>query len=194
VEFDEQALPADWLPYRERGSLNLFELASLLARKDPERLTRNIWREWCERHKTPEEDDLRTPARLFEAVNFTPQTTLGDELGGLLAALKKATESQSIYASVSLARAHELANALGVAWPPELSPAKPPAETPKERATRRLARLKELGGDFIRHGEGWRGAGARGALAALAREEKAAGRPRSDKADIRKDLATAVSG
>lgn len=66
------------------------------------------------------------------------------------------------------------------------------AETPPARRARRLARLRELGGDMRRAGEAWQVTGQRGALAELIREEAAAGRPRADKTDVRDDLAAAM--
>lgn len=54
-------------------------------------------------------------------------------------------------------------------------------EMPAERRARRLARLRELGGDFEVAGTGCRTTGDRGALARLVSEEQAAGRPMSDK-------------
>lgn len=64
-------------------------------------------------------------------------------------------------------------------------------ETPPERRRRRLARLRELGGNFVPHGEGWRTTG-NGALAELTKEEAEAGRPMADKTNIRDDLKAAV--
>ena len=77
-------------------------------------------------------------------------------------------------------------------WREAIAPAqqKPPKETPSERRSRRLARFRELGGDIRSAGTGWHSTG-RGALAALIREEVAAGRPMSDKSDVRADLRTA---
>lgn len=67
-------------------------------------------------------------------------------------------------------------------------------EDPNERRRRRLARLRELGGDMRRSGEGaWQMTVVRGALAALVREEAAAGRPMADKSDVRADLAAAMA-
>lgn len=65
-------------------------------------------------------------------------------------------------------------------------------ERPEVRQARRLSRLRELGAGFIPYGAGWRVDGTRGALARLEREEREAGRPMSDKSDIRKDLQAAV--
>lgn len=61
-----------------------------------------------------------------------------------------------------------------------------------DRAARRLARLREFGGDMREAGSAWHCTGRRGALADLVREEKAAGRPRSDNRDVRRDLADAM--
>lgn len=58
-------------------------------------------------------------------------------------------------------------------------------ESVVERRQRRLARFYELGGLLDRGGHV---AGRRGALADLAREEQAAGRPQSDPSDVKRDL------
>jgi hypothetical protein len=69
---------------------------------------------------------------------------------------------------------------------------KPTPESPASRAAHRLARLRELGGNYIEYGRDGKTTGRRGALAALIREETAAGRPMCRKADIRKDLLKAI--
>ena len=69
----------------------------------------------------------------------------------------------------------------------------PPIETPEARQRRRLTRFRELGGDIKRvGGNRWQLAGTRGALAALAREEKTGGRARHDASDVRKELERAA--
>lgn len=65
------------------------------------------------------------------------------------------------------------------------------SEAVEDRQRRRSARLRELGATFKPYGDGWRAEGVRGALATLVSEEKAAGRPKSDKSDIRRDLQAA---
>ena len=65
-------------------------------------------------------------------------------------------------------------------------------ETPTRRRTRRLVRLRELGGDMRRAGESWHCIGRRGALADLVREEAAAGRPMAFPANVRDDLKAAM--
>jgi hypothetical protein len=67
-----------------------------------------------------------------------------------------------------------------------------PREVPHERAARRLARLRELGGDYVEYGSAGKTTGQRGALAKLEREEAAAGRPMNRKADIKHDLLKAI--
>lgn len=64
-------------------------------------------------------------------------------------------------------------------------------ENPGERSARRLAALRATGGDFVKHGDGWRST-PRGALAALVQQEQNANRPQSDRSDIRADLQRAV--
>lgn len=71
--------------------------------------------------------------------------------------------------------------------------AKATSEPPAQRRQRRLARLRQLGGHMRRAGDGWQVTGRRGALAALVREEAAAGRPMADKTDVRADLAAAAA-
>ena len=80
-------------------------------------------------------------------------------------------------------------------WRGQIEPApdEPPLESVADRRLRRLARLRELGGDLRRTGTGWHTVGRRGALAALAREEAAAGRRMSDRSDVRDDLIAAVA-
>lgn len=68
----------------------------------------------------------------------------------------------------------------------------PAPEPPRVRQWRRLVRLRELGGDMAQHGDGWRTTGRHGSLAELVREEQAAGRPMSDKTNVRGDLAAAM--
>ncbi|WP_150105457.1 hypothetical protein [Leptothrix cholodnii] len=62
------------------------------------------------------------------------------------------------------------------------------SETPEARASRRLARLKELGGDLRQTVVGWQVIGKRGALARLVKEESAAGRARSTRQDVTEEL------
>lgn len=65
-------------------------------------------------------------------------------------------------------------------------------ETTEQRQDRRLARLRELGSDFVERGPKWQVEGTRGALAELQREEDANKSSKRDKSDIRKDLMAAV--
>lgn len=65
----------------------------------------------------------------------------------------------------------------------------PTTESSDERQSRRLDRLQSLGGGRVaKAGGGWKASGKRGALAALAREEVAAGKPYSDVRDVARDL------
>lgn len=66
------------------------------------------------------------------------------------------------------------------------------AEKPTDRRRRRLARFQELGGEMREAGSAWHTAGTKGAQAKLIREEMAAGRPMSDKTNVRADLAAAM--
>jgi hypothetical protein len=65
-------------------------------------------------------------------------------------------------------------------------------EAPEQRQDRRLAWLQALGGCMKQEGKSWRTMGSRGLLAQLIKEEKAAGRPMSDKTDVRNDLIAAT--
>jgi len=65
----------------------------------------------------------------------------------------------------------------------------PATESPSDRRARRLARFRALGGILD---SADRMTGTRGALAELQREEKAAGRPMSDRSDVRSDLSKAI--
>lgn len=80
----------------------------------------------------------------------------------------------------------------GIPFPGHLLPATKGGEDAAGRQRRRLARLRELGGDMRRAGAVWQCSGRRGALAELVREEAAAGRPRADKSDVRRDLIAAM--
>lgn len=74
----------------------------------------------------------------------------------------------------------------------EQTASEPVRETTEQRQGRRLARLRELGGDFVERGPKWQVEGTRGALAALQREEQTIKASKRDKSDIRKDLMAAV--
>ncbi|CAE6939019.1 hypothetical protein R69608_05130 [Paraburkholderia nemoris] len=66
-------------------------------------------------------------------------------------------------------------------------------EAPEQRQRRRLSRFRNLGGEIRKAGGGqWNLTGTRGALAALAREERDAGRARHDASDVRKELVKAA--
>ena len=54
-----------------------------------------------------------------------------------------------------------------------------------------MHRMRELGGDYVKYGDGWRAVG-RGILASLAREEAAAGRPMAGRQDVSRDLKAAA--
>ena len=67
------------------------------------------------------------------------------------------------------------------------------AEKPTDRRRRRLARLRELGGDMWQAGrKGWQLTGERGAQAALVREEQSAKRPMAKRQDVTRDLEAAA--
>lgn len=66
------------------------------------------------------------------------------------------------------------------------------SETPTERRGRRLAEFASLGGEMVPAGKSWHTRGKVGALARLAESEKAAGKPMSDRADVRRELIKAM--
>lgn len=68
----------------------------------------------------------------------------------------------------------------------------PQEETPQQRQDRRLEYLLSKGGAMKQEGQSWRTIGPKGLLAQLVRDEKAAGRPMSDKTDVRQDLIAAT--
>ncbi len=64
-------------------------------------------------------------------------------------------------------------------------------ETKEQRQDRRLARFYELGGLLREAGSGVHTAGRRGALSDLVKEEKAAGQPWRERADVKRDIEAA---
>jgi hypothetical protein len=122
--------PDDWLPYRARQSFDLYTLACLLHRQDPERLSRVIY---FEAEGIP--IDERTPDRIAERINRLPEQTLGDAVGGTLATLKKATGASTVQCQVSIDEARRVTAALRLEWPAELdSPRAPTQPTPSASA------------------------------------------------------------
>lgn len=121
---DTAATAADWLPYRARQSFNLFELAALLRRQDPERLLSAVLREQHERNQELDRGrEFETPAMILGMVQATPEAMLGDDVGELLKAMQKALGVSNARAPVSVAEAQRLAALFGIAWPPELQAA-----------------------------------------------------------------------
>ena len=118
---DTAATPADWLPYRARETFNLFELAALLRRQDPERLTNAVLQEQRERNRELDRGpEFETPAMILGMVQAMPEATLGDDVGGLLKAMQKALGVSNVREPVSVAEAQRLAALFGIDWPPEL--------------------------------------------------------------------------
>ncbi|MDI3514018.1 MAG: hypothetical protein PWP40_1247 [Rhodocyclaceae bacterium] len=118
---DTAATAADWLPYRARQSFNLFEIAALLCRQDPERLVDSVLRARS-RDVAPMcgPDDPAMALALFQSA---PEMMLGDDVGGLLKAMQKALGVSNVRAPVSIAEAQRLAALFGIDWPPELQAA-----------------------------------------------------------------------
>ena len=70
-----------------------------------------------------------------------------------------------------------------------VAPRAGPEEERDDRQRRRFDRYRALGADRVQEADGtWKASGSRGALAALAREEAAAGRPYHDPRDVSRDL------
>ena len=155
---DTAATAADWLPYRARQSFNLFELAALLCRKDPERLVDLALRARS-RDVAPMRDP-DDPAMVLGLVQAMPEALLGDDVGGLLKAMQKALGVSNVRAPVSVAEAQRLAALFGIALPPELqaagahpmgrfwegdtaAPAKPKRQTQADRIALCLSECEE---------------------------------------------------
>lgn len=113
--------PDDWLPYRARQSFNLYELACLLHRQDPERLSSVIsFEQIAHDRATGIPIDAGTPGRIAERINLLPEQMLGDAVGGMLATLKKATGASTVQRQVSIDEARRVTAALRLEWPAEL--------------------------------------------------------------------------
>lgn len=201
------ATAGDLMAYRARERFNLFELACLLHRADPEKVsddTRNGWRD----HKLQIGYDRAelTPALFIHELDLIPELLAGPLVGGTIKLLKKATGCATIWNSIEATKARTLADSLGLAFPAELMPTlrqrpAPQAEAPAVGVSgggavpapdpeRRLARLRALGGNATfsnRRGE-WKFTGIKVLVAA----EKAEGRKRRDEKTIRADLREAA--
>jgi hypothetical protein len=174
--------------YALRETLNLYDLACLAHGADPERVSDRAWLDVREHRRTAHGwMSGPTPVEVAELIGAIPETILGDQIGSTLKALCIATGG-NFQRAVTIAQARRLLGALGLDLPPELGA----TEGVSSRQLRCVARFRALGGDMRMAGTGWQCSGSRGALAELVREEAAAGRPRSDKNDIRSDLIAAI--
>ena len=199
------ATAGDLMAYRARERFNLFELACLLHRADPEKVsddTRNGWRD----HKLQIGYDRAelTPALFIHELDLIPELLAGPLVGGTIKLLKKATGCATIWNSIEATKARTLADSLGLAFPPELSAAQPPQPAPQAEAPaggvsgggavpapdpeRRLARLRAMGGSATYRRNEWQFTG----IKALVDAERNEGRKRSAEKTIRADLREAA--
>ena len=118
---DTAATAADWRRYRRRTSFNLFEIAALLRRQDPKRLTDAVLQEQRERNRELDRGrEFETPEMVLGLVQAMPEALLGDDVGGLLKAMQADLDVDNVRAPITLAEAQELAAVFGIDWPPEL--------------------------------------------------------------------------
>jgi hypothetical protein len=123
--------PAEWLPYKLRDRLNLFEAACLLCRQDPERLVLAVH---DERHQYEiklhgTSAPIRTRAgHVAELIAAMPEVMLGEHVGGTVKALQKATAAPLLQSSFDVVRLRAVAEGLGIEWPPELDSPRAPTQ------------------------------------------------------------------
>lgn len=169
--------------YALRPTLNLFELACLAHGADPEAVSNAshdaLTAHWKQALGMPHGPK---PAEFVGLAASMPERVLGDQIGGTLKRLFIATGEQ-LNTAIPAAEARRLLAALGFD-PPALS------DPIAQRQERRYARFLQLGGGLRKAGNTWHVTG-RGALAALSREERAAGHPMWDKNDLKGDLIAA---
>lgn len=161
-EFDRlSADPDDWLPYRVRQTLSLYELACLLHRHDPERFARAIHHEQVSHDRANGIPiDVGTPHRIAERFSLSPEQMLGDAVGGTLKTLKKATGASTVQHHVSINEARRVTAALRIEWPPGLdvprAPTQPapsasaPAVAVPEPAAKPLQRQRHQEAEILR--------------------------------------------
>lgn len=126
---DTSAQPADWLPYRLRAAFNLFELACLLNRVDPERCSSAAFDEVRQHNRQiGMSRSADKPAHIIGLINAIPDRVLGDPVGETLKALKKAVGTPTMNAPVTTEVARTLAAGLGLTWPAELDSRHPGTE------------------------------------------------------------------
>lgn len=193
---DETATAADWRGALKRGGVSTFELACLLHGKAPRLVFNAVADELRAR-------DGRIGAEYAHAMAGAtagrlaamPEAMLGDAIGGTLRTLLQVS-LLPINGVLPLEDARQLVGDLGLTWPDDLtlpsSVLGAADESPVDRRARRLARFLALGGELRPAGNARHVAGQRGALAALAREERARGSPRNDPRDVKRDLEAAM--
>ena len=160
--------PVDWPLYRIRDAYSLFELACLVNRLDPESVHNDAF--FATRHGgTIPAEILMNPLMLSQMMFERPSTFFLHPVGNTLERMKKAAGNR-LGMSIAANKAHDLALALGYAWPDELckespNPASkeaeqtpPPepvqaapasAEQDKSVQTMQRARKKETLEDFL---------------------------------------------
>ena len=104
------------------------------------------------------------------------------------------THAQMLAAYLPERQAAELMRVIDQEAPtaPAGKPEAAPAAAEPSRQARRLARLRELGGDRKRIAGQWQTTGTRGAFGALVAEERAAGRRPFDAKGVRRDIQAAA--
>ena len=125
---ESEATASDWLPYRARESFNLYELACLLHRQDPQRLCNAVFNELKSHNQATGMDvaEVNFPGFVLSKIEHLPEQMLGPQIGKTLAALKKAVGSITLNETVTRERAWTIAQALGIPWPSELRPVNGP--------------------------------------------------------------------
>ena len=117
------ATAGDLMAYRARERFNLFELACLLHRADPEKVSDDTWNGWRD-HKLQIGYDRAelTPALFNHELDLIPELLAGPLVGGTIKLLKKATGCATIWNSIEATKARALADSLGLTFPAELMP------------------------------------------------------------------------
>lgn len=109
----------DWRLYRVRERLNLYELACLLAGRAPESEFDQAFSDIRDRFGGPDGLGKIGAAGVAEMIANSPEMHLGEPVGRILRELRTAAAGTA-QTSLTLARAREVAEALGHPWPPEL--------------------------------------------------------------------------
>lgn len=151
-EFERLApSPEEWSAYQFRDSFNLFELACLLNRKDPEMVSNDAVAAIRHDRSDPDSLDLLLSGHeLASAIMLRPETYLSHPVGKTLAMLRKAAGTHG-WAKTPRDKAQQLAKAVGLAWPPELerkgATAERPVQTGRAQEVAILDAIKAFGLD-----------------------------------------------